>query len=271
MIDTHVHSHHSPDARGSMLTIAQAAQSQGLTGVVFTEHGEWYPGDEAYGYLNLDAYFSEIDEARTYFNGRAALGDAFTLLSGIELGNPHEFSREVTAILARYPFDLVVGSVHWIDDLPGWERPIFDSGIPAVYRRYFEELLAMVEVADFDVLGHLDLVRRDSWDLFRQTLTLEPYAEMIDTVLRRLISDGRGLEINTSALRKGLPEPVPGPAILRRYRELGGEILVIGSDAHRPEHLGHGFAVARDIALAAGFERVARFEQRLITEWIDLK
>jgi histidinol-phosphatase (PHP family) len=253
-----------------MLAIAQAAQSRGLTGIVFTEHGEWYPGDEAYGFLDLNAYFAEIDEARAHLESRRGRENRFALLSGIELGNPHEFPEHVGPLLARYPFDLVIGSVHWIDNLPGWERPIFESGMTAVYRRYFEELLAMVEGAEFDVLGHLDLVRRDSWDLFGETLTLEPYAEMIDTVLRRLIADGRGLEINTSALRKGLPETVPGVAMVRRYRELGGEVLVIGSDAHRPEHLGYGFSVARDMALAAGFKRVARFEKRLITEWIDL-
>jgi histidinol-phosphatase (PHP family) len=269
MIDTHVHSHHSPDARGTMLAIAEAAQSRGLTGLAFTEHGEWYPGDEAYGYLNLDSYFAEIEQARASLEPWGSK-PAFALLSGIELGNPHQFPKQVTDLLAHYPFDLVIGSVHWIDNLPGWEQPIFELGIPVVYRRYFEELLAMVELAEFDVLGHLDLVRRDSWDLFGEILSLEPYAEMIDTVLRRLVADGRGLEINTSALRKGLPEPVPGLATLRRYRELGGEILVMGSDAHRPEHLGHGFSVARDVALAAGFERIARFKQRLIIEWIDL-
>jgi histidinol-phosphatase (PHP family) len=270
MIDAHVHSHHSPDARGTILDLTKAALSQGLTGVVFTEHGEWYPADEAYGYLDLDAYFTEIDEARHYVKQQIGPGQSFTLFSGIELGNPHEFTGQVAALLDTYPFDLAIGSVHWIDNLPGWERPIFSSGIPPVYRRYFEELLTMVEVAEFDVLGHLDLVRRDSWDLFGQAFGLEPYAELIDAVLRRIVADGRGLEINTSALRKGLPEPVPDLATLRRYRELGGEILVIGSDAHRPEHVGHGFSIARDLLLAAGFNRLPRFEGRRITEWMTL-
>ena len=120
MIDTHVHSHHSPDARGTMLSLAQAAQSRGLNGIVFTEHGEWYPGDEAYGYLDLDAYFAEINEACTHFITQAGCGEAFALLSGIELGNPHEFPEQVAALLAGYPFDMVIGSVQWIDNLPGW-------------------------------------------------------------------------------------------------------------------------------------------------------
>lgn len=270
MIDTHVHSHHSPDAKGAMLTFVEAAQSRGLTGVAFTEHGEWYPGDEAYGYLDLNAYFAEIDAVRAQCCAVPALAGGFSVLAGIELGNPHEFPERIAPLLMRYPFDIVIGSVHWIDNLPGWEPAVFEAGMQFTYQRYFEELLLLVEQAEFDILGHFDLVRRDSWDLFRQVLSIEPYAEIVDAILRRLIADGRGLEINTSGLRKGLSEPVPGLAILRRYRELGGEILVIGSDAHYPEHVAHGFDLARDVALAAGFEHIACFEQRHIIGWMDI-
>lgn len=265
MIDTHTHSHHSPDGKTPMVAMIMAARSMGLTGITFTEHAEWYPGDEAYGYLDLDAYFAELDAARDRY------GKTLMVLAGVELGNPHDFPDAVTAMLRQWPFDLVIGSVHWLDNMAGWEAPIFrEYGIEGMYRRYFDELLRMVEVADFDVLGHLDLVRRDSWDLFQKVLDLAPYQGLIDKVLSRLIETGRGLEVNTSGLRKGLPSPVPGLAILRRYRELGGEILVIGSDGHRPEHVGYGFDVARELARAAGFTRVARFSRRRIADWIKL-
>ena len=128
----------------------------------------------------------------------------------------------------------------------------------------------MVERADFNVLGHLDLIRRDSWDLFHEVLTLAPYRDLIETALRRLIDDGRGLEVNTSGLRKGLPEPVPGIQVLQWYRELGGEILVFGSDGHRPEHVGFGFDVARDLALSAGFDRSAIFREGQVVDWARL-
>ena len=128
----------------------------------------------------------------------------------------------------------------------------------------------MVYEADFDILGHLDLVQRDSWELFGETLTLDAFREPIQVVLCHLIESGRGLEINTSGLRKGLPKSLPGLGVLRWYRDLGGEVLVLGSDAHCPEHIAFGFDAARDIALAAGFLRIARFENRTVVDWIEL-
>lgn len=264
MIDTHTHSHHSPDGQASLMAMVEAAKARGLTGITFTEHAEWYPGDDAYGYLDLDTYFAELDKTRARFAGSMAV------LAGIELGNPHEFPDQVHAMLTDYPFDLAVGSVHWLDGFPGWEPPIFEQGIAATYQRYFDEVALMVTQADFDVLGHLDLVRRDSWELFHQTLPLDRHMESIDTILAHLIATDRGLEVNTSGLRKGLPEPIPGLEVLRRYRALGGKILVFGSDGHRPEDIAYGFDTARDLALAAGFERLAKFEQRQIIGWTNL-
>jgi histidinol-phosphatase (PHP family) len=247
-----------------MEDMVRVAQTVGLDGLVFTEHAEWYPGDEAYGYLDMAAYFEELEGLRS------ALRDEFGVFAGIELGNPHDFPDLVSSLLEEWPFDLVIGSVHWLDSLPGWQPEIFEQGLEATYHRYFEEVIVMVEKADFDVLGHLDLVRRDSWELFERVLDVTPYRAAIDEILRRVIEKGKGIEVNTSGLRKGLSEPVPGLEILRHYRRLGGEILVFGSDGHRPEHVGHGFDVARDLALAAGFKRIARFEQRRVAGWIDL-
>jgi histidinol-phosphatase (PHP family) len=264
MIDCHTHTTHSPDGAANMVTMLAYAQRLGLTGISFAEHAEWYPGDDAYGYLDMDAYFAELEAAR------ACCAGGTRLLAGIELGNPHDFPEEARALLMRYPFDLVIGSVHWLDDLPGWQPPIFEHGLAATYQRYFEEVARMVDVANFDVLGHLDLVRRDSWDLFHETLPLDGFGDLIDRILKRLIASGRGLEINTSGLRKGLTEPVPGYQVLRRYRELGGEVLVLGSDAHRPEHIAYGFDIARDLARQAGFERTALFSRREVVDWIDL-
>ncbi len=264
MIDTHTHSHHSPDGAGSIMAMTQAAQDQGLAGIAFTEHAEWYTGDPAYGYFDPDAYFAEVEHVRARFNG------ATTVLAGVEVGNPHDFPETVMALLDRYPFDLVIGSVHWLNGLPAWQAPAFEQGIEATYRRYFDELSRMVTSAQFDVLGHLDLVRRDSWTLYGQVLDLAPYRDTIDGILQRLVESGRGMEINTSGLRKGLPDPVPGIEIIRRYRELGGELLVFGSDGHHPSHVAYGFATARDLALAAGFTRLVRFERRRPIAWIDL-
>lgn len=264
MVDTHVHSHHSPDSTASIEALVKACVKQGLTGLTLTEHAEWYAGDPAYGYLNMDNYFAELESAR-----KAARGEV-QLLAGLEMGNPHEFSEEAQALMASYPLDLVIASVHWIDGKPGWERVAFGEGLAQAYERYFREVVAMVSQADFDVLGHLDLVRRDSWTLFHRTISLDSFMDLIDQILRQLIAQERALEINTSGLRNGLGSTLPDLQILQRYRELGGELVVFGSDSHHPDNLGAGFEVARGLMEAIGLTRIPRYEQRQIVGWIRL-
>lgn len=263
LIDTHTHSHHSPDGHAPMATMAEAALDAGLGGIVFADHIEWYPGDEAYGFWQAAPYFSELAEVQEHY------GQRLHILAGVEFGNPHEFPDAATKLLT-HPFDVVIGSVHWLNGLAGWEAPTFAPGLAATYQTYFEEMVKLVDGADFDVLGHLDLVRRDSWELFQQALPLEGYREIISHILRRLIELGRGLEINTSALRKGFHAPVPGLEVLQWYRDLGGEILVLSSDGHRPADIAYGFDVAHTLALTAGFERAVRYEQRQIADWVSL-
>ena len=266
MIDTHTHSTFSPDATASMAEMAAAAERIGLAGLAFTDHVEWVPEDEAYEFMAPDAYFKELTALREHYAGR------FTLLSGAELGNPHEFPAEAKAFVHAHPWDIVLGSIHWLDHKPGWYASTYKNmgGLDAAYEQYFIDLATLVEHGEFDVLAHFDMVRRDSWALFEEVLPLDPYAEQIRVILRRLIERGKGLEINTSGLRKGMTTPQPDLTVLTWYRELGGELLVFGSDAHRPEEIAQPFDQARELALAAGFTRLARYERRQVVGWIVL-
>lgn len=264
MFDTHTHSLHSPDGKKTFHMMAETATQRGLQGIAFTEHAEWYPGDEAYGYLSMTDYWADLDDVKQAYQQK------LTILPGIELGNPHDFPAEVEALLRTWPFDIVIGSVHWMDNEAGWERPFFQNGLAAAYQRYFDEVLTMVDRADFDVLGHLDLVRRDSWALFQQVLPLHPYKDTIHKILKRLIDRGKGMEINTSSLRKGFNETMPNLEVLQWYKALGGEILVFGSDAHHSRDVAGGFDIARETALAAGFRAMAIYQQRHVSHWIDL-
>jgi histidinol-phosphatase (PHP family) len=264
MFDTHTHSTHSPDGKKTLALMADMALQRGLDGIAFTEHAEWYPGDDAYGYLSLPDYFAHLHILQEAYR------ESLTILSGIELGNPHDFPEEVDAVLNTWAFDIVIGSVHWMDNMAGWERPFFQQGIANAYRRYFEETLTMVDSAQFDVLGHLDLVRRDSWVLFQQVLPVDDYRDIIQQILMRLIEREKGLEVNTSSLRKGMSETLPNLQVLRWYRELGGTILVFGSDAHQAADIAHGFAPAREVAHAAGFHHLALYEQRQVSGWIPI-
>ncbi len=265
MFDTHVHSQFSFDARSTMQAHTERAMALGLQGLAFTDHVEWYPQDEAYHYFDPADYFAALEAARALGNGK------LTLLAGLEIGNPQRFPQETAALLEAWPWDFVLGSAHWVADERGWVESFFvgdDAARP--YRRYFAELLDLAQHGDFDILSHLDIVRRDDWDLHRRTLPVEAFADEIHAVLRAVIARGKGLELNTSGLAKGMGEPLPNLTILRWYRALGGEVLVFGSDAHTPQRLADDFATARTLALAAGFTRLARFERRHIVGWIEL-
>jgi histidinol-phosphatase (PHP family) len=126
---------------------------------------------------------------------------------------------------------------------------------------YFAQVLLAAATDGYDVHGHLDVFKRRSrsiWGPFQ----VEEWAEPVREALRRLIAGGRGIEINTSGVRTEAGEPCPGLPVLHWYKELGGEILTIGSDSHRVEHLGVGLEVGVELARAAGFRRLCTFERR---------
>ncbi len=262
--DYHVHTYYSPDAASPMAELVVAALRAGLRGMAFTDHLEWYEEDGATGYLAPERYFAELREVR------AKYGQQIQLWAGLEMGSSHHFLPQAHALLAAWPWDYILGSIHWTAGLPGWETVAFAEGLELAYQRYFEELVLLAEEGEYDVLAHFDLVQRDAWTLCGRTLPIAPYKSLIHQALKAVIARGKGLEINTSPWSMDLAEPAPGLTILRWYRELGGEILVLGSDAHRPEQVGQHFARARELAQAAGFTRLARFKNRNVVDWEQL-
>ncbi len=268
MIDYHTHSRFSPDGASSMAQMVETALRIGLSGLAFTEHAEWIPEDEGYGYLNPQVYFDALASLRQALADRSE--QYLTLLAGLELGNPHEFPQEVSEVLGAWPWDIALGSLHWVDGKLGCTPVAFDDGLEPFYRRYFEELIVMVRVAEYDILGHLDIVRRDSWKICQRILPLETYADFVREALHIVIERGKGIEVNTSGWRKGMAVPLPNLKVLRWYRELGGELLVFGSDAHAASQIAWRFDRARELALEAGFTRLPYFERRHIVGWIVL-
>jgi histidinol-phosphatase (PHP family) len=264
-IDYHTHSHHSADADAAMGGMAEAALVAGLAGLAFTEHVEWMPRDEACGYLQPAAYFEELAELRARYAGR------LTLLAGVEVGSAHRFPDEARRLLDAWPWDVVLGSNHWAGGRAGWLPEAFEEGVDVAYDRYFREMVSLAEEGDYDVLGHFDVVRREARGMGEEPLDVAAYAEPIRVTLETVARRGKGLEINTSPWRYGLEQPCPEPRILRWFREVGGEILVLGTDGHRPEGVGRDFRRARALALEAGFTRLARIEGREVVGWMELE
>jgi len=256
--DYHVHTSFSIDSDAQMPATCEAAISRGLSEIAFTDHADFGPDDTPDDFPTVK-YLAEIERCRTTY------GDRLTIRAGIEMGEPHIFAQEAAAVLDGGDFDFVLGSAHYADGMQAaWHATFFEQPLRQAYEAYFRQVVDLAAEGDFDVLGHLDLVKRDAGQFGKVYDGPEPYADMIRTALRYIVERGKGIEINTSPLRRGQSEPCPTLQILRWYREMGGEILTIGSDAHRSEDVASDFDVALEMAEAVGFTRLATFEQRQI-------
>ena len=171
-----------------------------------------------------------------------------------------EFYQKLTQ---QCPFDFVIGSVHLVDGKDPYYREGFaELSDRELYRKGFENTLENLQhVTAFDVLGHLDYVVRYGTYKEKEYSQTE-FADIIDEILKRVIELGKGIELNTAGWKYGLPFCNPHPDILKRYRELGGEIITIGADGHKPEHIAYDFGKVNDVLKACGFKYYTEFEER---------
>jgi histidinol-phosphatase (PHP family) len=270
LVDLHVHSTCSVDGASSIADYARRATSLGLVDVGFCEHVDRDPRDRGYDYLDVARYDREIAIAR-------AMLPEMQLRQGVEINYQACLEDTLRTWLAAHAWDYVVSSVHLVDYADGWaiiSEPDTAAAYFAAHSQrqayvpYFEELLRAARSGLGNVLGHLDLIKRYG---AAQYGSFHPAAfeGEIRAVLRAAIEAGAGLEINASGLRQSPGEPYPTLTVLRWYRELGGEILVVGSDAHHAADLGAGVLEASRLAQEAGFRAIATFERGNV-RWIDL-
>lgn len=255
LADCHLHTHHSPDSESSLDAIARAACEAGLSAVTVTDHVEM--GDFVRGGYSrsFPASVRETGEAAEKWRGRLAF------LRGVELGEPLENLAETEKLL-NTPLDFVPASLHNLPGLDDFYCLNYEEwDIPRLIDQYFANLLCMARWGRFDSLTHLTYPFRylpPSW----QDGGYGRWQDRIDAVLSALAEKGLALEINVSGLREAMNRTLPDLPILRRFRELGGEWVTVGSDAHRPQdvglHIRDGLLLARE----AGFRYYAVFVGR---------
>ncbi|MGN0679636.1 MAG: histidinol-phosphatase HisJ family protein [Oscillospiraceae bacterium] len=252
--DFHTHSSFSGDSEEPMCEMTRAAVSRGLKTLCITEHCDLdYPEE---GFVpDFSAYKAAYDKTRADF------GDKLELLFGVELGVMDYLAPRLNEIAGAWDFDFIIGSSHLVDGADPYYPEYFDRfGTHNGILRYFESILANVKAFDnFDVYGHLDYAVRYSAE---KAYNPEDYRELLDEILRLLVQKGKGIELNTAGLRSGLPHCNPHPFILKRFRELGGEIVTIGSDAHKAADVARDFAAAEQTLKEAGFSRYTVFRKR---------
>lgn len=258
--DTHLHSAFSGDCTVPMETMIQRALDLGLEGLCFTEHldPDYPPIPEDLDFsLDLISYRQEFLRLQEKYQGR------ISLLFGVELGLQPHLGEEFSNLLSQTPFDFVIGSSHVVHGFDPYYPDFFQGRKEHLcYMEYFESILENLSLfSEMDVYGHLDYIVRFGPNQNRE-YSYGRYQDILDEILRTLIEKGCGLELNTGGFSRGLGEPNPCRAILRRYRQLGGEIVTIGSDAHTPDQLAAAFDQAGEVLLECGFTHYTLFKDR---------
>lgn len=256
--DYHLHTNFSGDSDAPMANMIEKGIEKGLKIMCFTEHYDLdYPEIGINFEVNTDQYLCKFLELKEQYSGQ------IDLHFGIELGLQPHLAQAYQKYLSEYPFDFVIGSSHLVDRMDPYYPDLFqEREEKTTYYDYFRTILDNLSAfSQMDVYGHLDYIVRYGPNK-NKYYTYNAYRDIIDLILKNLIEKGVGIECNTAGFKYGLGHPHPTEEILRRYRELGGEIITLGSDAHSPEHLGFAFEKAADILKNCGYRYYTIFENR---------
>lgn len=255
--DSHIHSEFSTDSAAPMEVMARAAVERGLLGITFTDH--YHPDYPDFLHRTgqpTSAYHSAIERTARQFSGR------LEVLRGLEMGvltGPTLPACEAAA--EAYPYDFLLAAFHSTrsETFDGLGRARTMAPEQLCLHYYSHVLTCIRAFQNYDSLAHLNLV-----DRYAKTPAGGGAArEVLDEIYRTVIAQGKGLEVNTSSHRYGMgTRTTPTLEMLRRYRELGGEIVTVGSDAHAPEWVGSHLDEAGVLLRAAGFKHYAVFRKR---------
>ncbi len=274
LADYHVHTVYSDDSEYPMEAVVQDAVAMGLDEICFTDHvdygvkrdwddprgveyrsgGAGEPAVTPIANVDYPKYTAQIQDLQDKYRGQ------LQIRMGLEFGMQVHTIPQYEQLFARYPFDFIILSVHQVEDKELWTQDFQRGRTQQEYvTRYYEEILELVRrYHNYSVLGHLDLITRyDEAGVY----PFEKLKPVLTEILKTVIADGKGIEVNTSSHRYGLPDLTPSRDILRLYHELGGRVLTIGSDSHKKEHLGAYLGETKQELIRLRFKEYCTYSQ----------
>ena len=256
--DTHMHTHFSGDSNADPAAMARSAIGKNLAGICITDHLDYdYPDEPDLFTIDFPQYEKGIRQLQADFS------DSLNINFGIELGLQPHLAKKHHEILQETDFDFVIGSSHVVHGLDPYYPAYYEERSEhAAYLEYFESILENLNAfSGMDVYGHIDYIVRYGPNQNRE-YSYERYQDILDEILRTVIDKNLGIELNTGGFHYGLGEPNPCRAVIRRYRELGGEIITVGADAHAPDKIAYDFDQAAAILAESGFKYYTVFQNR---------
>ncbi len=262
--DTHNHSEFSGDSVSTVKKSVISAIEMGLGGICFTDHYE-FPDSIAMArehfieeqQFNVELQQKVIDEVQIEY-------PEIKVLKGVEIGYTEERKEEAKALVKKYPFDQVILSIHQMEGLDPWIGEYYKGKTyEEAYGGYLEALYeGMCNLKDFDSIGHYDYIARYP-DYPETAIMYKDFPDLLDEMFKFLIYKGKALEINTKTYKELRGRtPTIDMNLLKRYKELGGELICLASDSHSPFKVGDKLDWAADIVASAGFKYITHFENR---------
>lgn len=261
--DYHMHTKFSDDCQESIDEIAKHAIKIGLEEICITDHVDygvkldkdaWELSDKTKKHnVDYENYFPYLLQAQEKYK------DQLTIKIGLEFGMQVHTVEAFQNLFDRSPLDFVILSCHEVEDKEFWTGE-FQLGMEQTEynQRYYQEILNLVRnYKDYSILGHLDLIQR-----YNDTIEpLENHIEIITEILKQVIKDGKGIEINTSSERYGVEDLTPEYKILELYHQLGGKVITVGSDAHKASDVGDRVQLSYDVLRKIGFTQITTFDK----------
>ncbi len=256
--DFHIHSNFSGDSPTPPELQIQAAIQLGLKTICFTDHEDFdhHDGNACFEFDPVP-YFETLKFLQEKYRSQ------IDIRIGVELGLQPHLKDFLKNFVHTYPFDYVIGSTHLIDGLDPYYARYWNNRVEnEEYRKYYETTLKNIKTCDsFDCYGHIDYIVRYG-PTKNENYSYWQYQDIIDEILKTLIAKGKGIECNSAGFKYGLGKPNPEATLIKRYLELGGEILTIGSDGHKPEHVAYDFKRLYDYLQECGVKYYTVFKNR---------
>lgn len=260
MFDYHVHTSCSEDSDSDMGAMILSACNKGFSEIAITDHIDLdYPDPSMSFLMDFPAYHKALEYYREKYKNR------IKVVRGLEVGIQHTVHKGNSDIVHAYPYDFVIGSFHAAEGKDLYTG-IYYEGKTALqcYRDFYIYVYECLKAyKDYSVLGHLNIVERYSHFLppEAEQIAQEAYLDLVEAILKLVIADGKGIEVNTSCFRYHTSTLYPSVEMLTLYKTLKGEIITIGSDAHAPAHIGYHFGYMIDLLKTMGFKYLAVYEE----------